>query len=83
MRTAHTYLLAVKALKSSELNENGVGDCRATQPLPELPPEQLETHEEFTTLEQRTDRLQSRAERLLPEADKLISEFTGIDREGY
>jgi CheY-like chemotaxis protein len=49
----------------------------------ELPPEQLETHEEFSNLDDRTTRLRTRAERLLPEAGDLISEFTGIEREGY
>jgi DNA-binding response OmpR family regulator len=49
----------------------------------ELPPEQLETHEEFTELDERTDGLKARASRLLPDAENLLAAFSGIDREGY
>jgi CheY-like chemotaxis protein len=49
----------------------------------ELPPEQLDGHEEFAELEGRTDELRDRATRLLSEADSLLDTFSGIGREGY
>lgn len=49
----------------------------------ELPPERLEEHEEFAALEERTAGLANRTRRLLPRAERLLSEFSGIDREGY
>jgi CheY-like chemotaxis protein len=49
----------------------------------ELPPDRLDDHEEFTTLERETDRLSDRIRDLLPEAEKLLASFSGIEREGY
>jgi DNA-binding response OmpR family regulator len=49
----------------------------------ELPPEQLDGHEEFAELDRRTDELRDRACRLLPDADDVLDTFSGIDREGY
>lgn len=49
----------------------------------ELPPEQLEDHEDFTAIDERTDELSERVRRLLPQAEDVLSTFSGIDREGY
>ncbi|MFQ3284054.1 MAG: DNA-binding response OmpR family regulator [Natronomonas sp.] len=49
----------------------------------ELPPKRLADHDEFTTLDARTDALRERVCRLLPDAETLLETFSGVDREGY
>lgn len=48
----------------------------------ELPPDDLESHEEFQNLKSQIDTLKRRTTRLLPEADELMEQFSGISREG-
>jgi len=49
----------------------------------ELPPERLDDHEKFATLDAQTTALYDRVCRLLPDADNLLKTFSGVDREGY
>lgn len=49
----------------------------------EVPNEQLQDHDEFADLEERTAAIADRVRALLPEADDLLKSFSGIDREGY
>lgn len=48
----------------------------------ELPPDDLESHNQFQDLKSQIDDLKHRTTRLLPEADELIDRFSGVDREG-
>jgi len=49
----------------------------------EVPNEQLQDHDEFADLEDRTAAISDRVRTLLPEADDLLTSFSGINREGY
>lgn len=49
----------------------------------EVPDKQLQDHEDFAGLEERTAATADRVRSLLPEADDLLRSFSGIDREGY
>jgi CheY-like chemotaxis protein len=49
----------------------------------EVPDEQLQDHEEFAGIEERTAATADRVRALLPEADDLLTSFSDIDREGY
>ncbi|PSP27427.1 response regulator [Halobacteriales archaeon QH_2_65_14] len=48
----------------------------------ELPAEELETHEQYQSTEDRAERLERRARRLLEEAPELFETFEAVGREG-
>ena len=48
----------------------------------ELPPEELESHDRYQEITERSDALRRRASRLLANADELFETFDSIGREG-